>query len=81
LLYQLTMDSIRFFEKNCRGAIPKTKKEFRRILAATAGEIISPKIKPEDFSDDIIEMIVEKAENIPERNKLIKKALRQTVVV
>ncbi|HOC53937.1 MAG TPA: hypothetical protein PK476_00550 [Candidatus Pacearchaeota archaeon] len=75
------MDSILFFEKNCRGTIPKTKKEFRKILATTAGEIISPKIKPEDFNDDIIKMLVEKADNIPERNKLIKKALRQTVAV
>ncbi len=75
------MDSILFFEKNCKGTVPKTEKEFRKILTATAGEITSPRIKPEDFSDDIIEMIVEKADDIPERNKLIKKALRQTVAI
>ncbi|GEM_PF-3239493 len=45
----MIMDS---FWKNCRPHWPQTATKVRRVLIRVAGEIVSPKVAPEDFSDE-----------------------------
>ena len=71
-----TLAIIRCFEKNSGKKFPQGERKIRRVLAMTAGELVSPRITPEDFSAELIKKIQEE-KNPQKRNALIIKAIRE----
>ena len=66
------------FHKNC-GKYMNTNAKIKTALVKTAGEWISPKVKPEDFPDETVEKIRKSWYNTDILNKLILKAFHEVV--
>lgn len=67
------------FWKKCRPHLPRTATKVRRILSYVAGEIVSPKITSEDFSDQDCKKILDalKAGNMTHVENLVLEAMKK----
>jgi len=67
------------FWQKCRPHLPHTVTKVRRILSYVAGEIVSPKITREDFSDQDCRQILAalKAGNMTHVENLVLEAMKK----